>query len=75
MYLSTEEDGIVLRSRTVVTRRPASYRLNVEQLESRELLSAPSTPLNDIGSGFYNGMQGGLYPNGCLLYTSPSPRD
>jgi PKD repeat protein len=38
-------------------------RLEVEQLEARNLLS-PSTPLNDLGTGLYEGYEGGLYPNG-----------
>jgi len=45
-------------------RRPRVARLQVERLESREVLSAagPSTPLNDL-TALYNGQQGGLYPN------------
>src|SRR6516165_1872985 len=56
----------VPRTRGFVSGRRRTTHLEVERLESREVLSGtgPSTPLNDLGTGFYNGQEGGLYPNG-----------
>jgi PKD repeat protein len=38
--------------------------LQVERLETRDLLSAALIPLNELGTGTYQGYEGGLYPNG-----------
>src|SRR5262249_1109103 len=53
----------------VKPRKARSWQPLVELLESREVLSAtsPSTPLNDLGTGLYNGQQGGLYANGSNM--------
>ena len=53
----------------------AAVLIDFEEMESRlELLPIPSGNLNSL-----NAIKGKLiymrYPNTCLLYTSPSPRD
>jgi PKD repeat protein len=51
------------RTRPAGPRKPRRIRLQVEQLEARNVL-APTTALNDLGTGLYMGSEGGLYPNG-----------
>ena len=65
-------DESVLSAKTPPKKQEANevleYLLQIERLESREVLSASSTPLNDLGAGLYNGEQGGLYPNSTDTY-------
>lgn len=51
------------RTRPAGLRKPRRIRLQVEQLEARNVL-APTTALNDLGTSLYQGYEGGLYPNG-----------
>jgi hypothetical protein len=57
----------MMRCQRSSPRKKRSQRLQVERLEARELLNGtldPGPPLMDLGTGTYQGYEGGLYPNG-----------
>src|SRR5260370_828220 len=53
-----------MRQRRSSLLNPRATRLQVERLERRDLLSTTLIPLNELGTGTYQGYEGGLYPNG-----------
>jgi PKD repeat protein len=52
-----------MKNSRITPRKKRALALEVERLESRDLLAA-LVPLNDLGTGTYQGYEGGLYLNG-----------